>query len=148
MKKVFYLFIIAIIASSCADTDREAASEEKTVRDGIFIHVSESYNDPHRVLMPFKMATLMADDKDVILYLDIHAVELVRKGAEDVVMDGFEPLSSYIALLLEKGVDIYACPTCMAVAGIEMDELMDGIKPANKDAFFGFTQGRILSVDY
>jgi predicted peroxiredoxin len=57
-------------------------------------------------------------------------------------------LSKYIQVLLAKGIKIYACPTCMSVAGMKPEDLKDGIHTANKEAFFNFTKGRILALDY
>jgi len=156
MKKNLSISFCLVLLISCNQSAVEKPVQnqdpvpvaEQTSRDGIFIHVTECYNDPHRVLMPFKMATGMADDKDVILYLDIHAVELVKKDSKDLTMEGFEPLSKYIEILLSKGVKIYACPTCMNVAGMKPEDLREGILTANKEAFFNFTKGRILTIDY
>jgi len=156
MEKILSFSFCLVLLISCNQSAVEKPVQnqdpvpvaEQTSRDGIFIHVTECYNDPHRVLMPFKMATGMADDKDVILYLDIHAVELVKKDSKDLTMEGFEPLSKYIEILLSKGVKIYACPTCMNVAGMKPEDLREGILTANKEAFFNFTKGRILTIDY
>ena len=91
---------------------------------------------------------MMAEDKDVIVYMDIHAVELLVKDAEDLNFDDFESAHTYIKRLNEKGVGVYACPTCLKVAGFEPADLMDGVQGADKDAFFNFTEGRILTLDY
>ncbi len=135
---------------SCIRVDNtgDAVETKPPEKDGILIHVTAGYDDAHRVLMAFKMATIMSDTKDVILYLDIHAGELVVKDAEDIVMDGFDPLSTYIETLLDDDVEIYACPTCLNVMGYTSDDLMEGIKPAEKEAFFDFTKGRIVTIDY
>ena len=99
MKKLGLLFIIGFMIISCnqsqkqnADFKNEKASviDTNSVKDGLFIHITESYNDPHKVLMPLKMATMMAKDKDVLVYMDIHAVELLVKGAKDLNFEGFE----------------------------------------------------------
>jgi len=149
MKKLSFLLLIPLLAISCISVDnQESDDNDSPTKDGILIHVTAGYEDAHRVLMAFKMATLMADNKDVILYLDIHAGALVVEGAEDLEMEGFDPLSTYIETLIDKGVDIYACPTCLNVMGYSPDDLMEGIKPADKDAFFDFTDGRIVTIDY
>ena len=150
MKKLSLLLLITTILMSCVHVEAPENEPElrEPARDGILIHVTAGYDDAHRVLMPFKMATLMAETQDVILYLDIHAVELVVEGADDIRMEGFDPLSTYIEKLLDEGIDIYACPTCLNVAGFSPDDLMKGVKPANKDAFFNFTRGRIVTIDY
>jgi len=41
-----------------------------------------------------------------------------------------------------------ACPGCMAVMGVTEDMLLDGVIVANKNKFFNFTKGGILTLDY
>jgi predicted peroxiredoxin len=153
MKNLGLLFIAVLLIMSCnqyhrKENDKQTASYEESVRDGVFIHLKEGYNDPHRVLMPMKMANLMAGDKDVLVYMDIHAVELLVKGARDMNYEDFESFQTYIKQLLEKKVGIYACPTCLKIAGINQEDLMDGVNLAEKDRFFDFTKGRIITLDY
>jgi predicted peroxiredoxin len=157
MKNLVLLFIAGLMIMSCNQNPRketssliakQTASIEESVKDGIFIHIKESYNDPHRVLMPMKMANLMASDKDVLVYMDIHAVELLVKGARDMSYEDFESFQTYIKQLVEKNVGIYACPTCLKIAGLNPEDLMDGVNVAEKDKFFAFTKGRILTLDY
>jgi len=153
MKKTVLLLIAGFVLFSCNqapvkhDNGKQTATED-TLKDGIFIHISEGYDDPHRVLMPLKMATLMADDKDVLVYMDIHAVELLVKNAKDLEYKGFESAQTYLKKLLDEQVGIYACPACLKVAGFEPDNLMERIQVAYKDKFFGFTEGRIITLDY
>jgi len=134
--------------------NQEAAQEmapavvSEPARDGIFIHITEGYDDPHRVLMPLKMATMMAEGKDVMVYMDIHAVELLVRDAKDLNYEDFESARTYIKQLNDKGVGVYACPTCLKIAGFEPADLMEGVQAAEKDAFFNFTEGRILTLDY
>ncbi len=120
----------------------------ESVRDGVFIHITECYDDPHRVLMPLKMATMMANDKDVLVYMDIHAVHLLVKGAEDINFADFESAHTYIKKLIDMKVGVYACPTCMKIAGYKPEDLMEGVQVAQKDRFFNFTKGRIITLDY
>ena len=158
--KNFVLLILAILLiTSCNQNKGKKSSSTITAgttvssairlgRTGIFIHITESYNDPHRVLMPLKMAVMDANDKDVIVYLDIHAVELVTKKSKDMQYADFEPLKKLLQELIDKKVGIYACPTCMQIAKIKPEELMDGVQVAQKEKFFNFTKGRIIALDY
>ncbi len=155
MKRNYLFFWMIGLLLSCMTNpeskislDEAALSLPDTVKDGVFIHITESYGDPHRLLMPLKMATIMADNKDVLVYMDVHAVSILVKGAEDISMEGFESATTYIKILLEKGVSIYACPTCLQVAGFKPDDLAEGIQLAQKEKFFDFTKGRILTLDY
>ncbi|HLN19893.1 MAG TPA: DsrE family protein [Bacteroidales bacterium] len=153
---LFSLALILII-SGCKNNVPENADNTfpkpkneatQVIKDGVFIHITQSYDDPHRVLMPLKMATLMAEDKDVIVYLDIHAVEFLVKEAKDIQYADFESAHTYIKMLQEKNVGVYACPACLKIAGFGPDDLIDGVQTAEKDKFFNFTQGRILTLDY
>jgi predicted peroxiredoxin len=151
MKKAILFLMAALFAVSCNQRREQPTSTKDTTtpaRDGIFIHITEGYNDPHKVLMPLKMANLMTEDKDVIVYMDIKAVELLVKGAADIKSPEFDSYQEYIRQLLEKNVGIYACPTCLSVAGYKPEDLMEGIQIAMKDKFFSFTEGRILTMNY
>ncbi|MGD2034235.1 MAG: hypothetical protein PVF73_04205 [Bacteroidales bacterium] len=156
MKHVFLTLTTFLLAVSCTQNVQQSGSSDSPgstemsdpLKDGIFIHITESYDDPHRLLMPLKMATLMADDKDVLVYMDIHAVKILVEGSADIELEGFEPAHTYLKSLIEKNIGIYACPTCLKVAGYTPEELMEGIDVARKDRFFDFTEGKILTIDY
>lgn len=141
------LFVLTIFLFN-TQFAQEKNVKSDTPRDGVFIHITESYNDPHRLLMPLKMATMMAEDKDVLIYMDIDAVKILVKGAIDITHKDFESALTYIQKLSSMGVGIHACPTCLKVAGYSADDLMEGILVANKDRFFDFTKGRIITLDY
>jgi len=158
MKKIFGLLLIAALAVSCinVDVDEDAAQAmEKAKKSakyettGVFVHITHGSDDAHRALMGLMMATKMAESKDVAVYLDIDAIELVLKDAEPVTFeDHFPPSDEMIGKLLEKGVPVMACPGCMKVKGITEDMLMDGVNVASKEKFFSFTKGGILTLDY
>jgi predicted peroxiredoxin len=116
--------------------------------DGIFIHISNGTNDPHRVLMALKMAEIMSEDKDVLVYFDIKAVEVVLKDAIDLQFSHFPTSKTQLSMLLEKGVTLQVCPGCLKAAGKTAEDVMEGIEIADKEKFFNFTQGRILTLDY
>jgi predicted peroxiredoxin len=98
--------------------------------------------------MPLKMAVMMSMDKDVIVYMDIHAVELLVKGSKDLNFADFESAQTYIKQLIYNKVIVCACPTCLKIAGFKPEDLMDGIQVAQKNKFFNFTKGRIITLDY
>jgi predicted peroxiredoxin len=152
MKTITFLsFLAIIIFSSCQNppaANNESANAADTIRDGVFIHITQGYDDPHRLLMPLKMATMMAQDKDVIVYMDIHAVNVLVKGSKDIEFADFESAHTYIKKLVDMNVGVYACPTCLKIAGFKPEDLIDGVQIAQKDKFFTFTKGRILTLDY
>src|SRR5674476_889334 len=119
MKKISLFIVLLFVIAACNQQPKPVMSSMQmnkdvccdTIRDGVFIHITESYNDPHRVLMPLKMATMMAMDKDVLVYMDIHAVELGVKSAKDLNYADFESFKTYIKKLNDMKVGVYACPT-------------------------------------
>lgn len=157
MKNIGLFIIIGLLFFSCKqhsehrDDDhghKHVVACADSVKDGVFIHISQGYNDPHRVLMAMKMASLMANDKDVLIYMDINSVKLLVKDAKDLTLDGFDSFQTYVKQLIDNKVVICVCPTCLKVAGFKADDLIDGVQLAKKDKFFNFTKGRIITFDY
>jgi hypothetical protein len=65
MKKIGLLIITGLLILSCNQSteqsndlkqEKQIIASTESVKDGVFVHITESYNDPHRVLMPLKMA--------------------------------------------------------------------------------------------
>jgi predicted peroxiredoxin len=126
-----------------------AAPAEVSTKDGMLIHISHGAGDAHRLLMAMKMATIMAEGgRPVLVYCDIKAVTVLVKDGPDVSMDGFPPAKTQLAAMLKAGVRVRVCPTCLKVAGYEVEDLVAGVALANRDEFFAFTKGRILTLDY
>lgn len=143
--------LVAAIFLACTagpQPEAENTTAAEPYDDGVFLHVSSGPENAHRVLMAMKMAELMAADKDVLMYFDIEGVHVLLKDGPNVENDGFASSHEQLAKLLELGVPIYACPACLAAAGKTAEDLKEGIMVANKEAFFSFTKGRILSLDY
>ncbi|HAP37172.1 MAG TPA: peroxiredoxin [Bacteroidetes bacterium] len=148
MKNIISTSLIAILFIFSILFSQEKIANDAKVRDGILIHISSGPENAHKVVMALKMATIMAMDKDVLVYLDIKGIEVVLKDANDITHPTFPSAQESIKLLLEKGINIYACPSCLKAAGKSGADLMTGIQVANKDRFFDFTKGRILTLDY
>lgn len=143
------LIATTLLAAAILTAAIPAGAEEPAApRDGVFIHLSSGPENPHRVLMALSMATIMSEDHDVLVYCDIEAVRLCLADAEDIAFAHFTPLKEALAGLLEKGVTVMACPGCLKAAGKSGGDLAEGIRIADKSAFFSFTKGRILSLDY
>jgi predicted peroxiredoxin len=80
--------------------------------------------------------------------MDIDAVHVVLKDSEDLSFSHFPSSHSQIMKLSELGVPVMACPGCLKASGKTADDLMEGVKVADKASFFNFTNGRILTLDY
>ena len=145
------IFVLCSIAATLGCGANTAVTETVVSippRDGVFIHISHGSEDPHRVLMALKMAELMAADRDVLVYFDIDGIDVVLVDAPDITFAEFPASHTQLTRLQELGVPVFACPGCLKAAGKTPDDLAAGIQVAEKDAFFGFTDGRILTLDY
>jgi predicted peroxiredoxin len=147
--RALLLPLLALLLSGCTATETPAVSAEVApARDGVFLHISHGAEHPQRVLMGLRMANVMAADKDVLVYFDVKGVEVVLKESGGISLDSFDSAATQLQGLLEKGVNVHVCPSCLAAAGKSQDDVIQGVKIADKEAFFNFTEGRILTLDY
>lgn len=148
------LVFIATMSVGCScmkssDCSPGATSCQIAPSDGVLIHLTAGQEDPHRVLMALKMANLMHEGgKNVLVYCDIKAVEVLVTGSDDLTVEPFPSLHAQLKSLSEAGVKVMACPGCLKAAGLSPDQLVEGVTVAEKDTFFNFTSGRILTLDY
>ena len=142
--KIRWLVVIAVVTLALTPLLRA----ETETRDGVFIHISQGTNEPHRVLMALRMAEIMSEDKDVLVYFDIKGIEVVLKDAPNVQFKEFPSAQTQLKKLAERKVTVMACPGCLKAAGKTAADLAPGIQVADKKAFFSFTKGRILTLDY
>ena len=138
--------ILLLTVGICLTSASIGTAQE--VRNGVFIHVSHGADNPHRVLMALSMAGIMCEDHDVLVYFDIKGVEVVLKDSVDLEYAHFVSSKKQLAALSKKGVTLMACPGCLKAAKKTKDDLAAGIQIADKKAFFSFTKGRILTLDY
>ncbi len=94
-------------------------------KDGVFIHVSSGDEAPPKILMALKMANIMSEDKDVLLYFDINGVEAVLKNTDEIKCMAFDKTAKeYIEILRQKGITMYVCPTCLKKKSKTKDDLL------------------------
>lgn len=142
--------LVFMIASCQNNTKPEISQLVKPEKhkDGIFIHVSSGYDNPHKTCMALSLAVKMSESQDVSLFFDIEGVKILTKDAEDIQMDDFMTCHGALDTLIQRNIQIMACPMCMAKAEIKPEDLKEGIIVAEKEKFFNFTKGRILTLDY
>ncbi len=151
MKKLIFLAIGFFLVTSCIRVNQPPVSQihvPYAEKDGLFIHVKQGPDNPHEVLMAMAMASKFAEDHDVLMYFDIDGIKMVTNDAPDVSMEPFGSSDKLFEHLVNEGVTIFACPSCMKVLGVTASDLRSGVTVADKDEFFDFTDGRILSIDY
>lgn len=134
------------LAAGCQAPER--VSDRGAVRDGVFIHLSKGAENAHAVVMALKMANLMAKDRDVLVYCDLQGINAVLKDGPEITFPTFDPARTQVQALLDQSVPVYACPGCMKALGKTPADLLPGVRVADKEAFFTFTRGRILMLDY
>jgi predicted peroxiredoxin len=152
IKASLFIGIILVItgALACQQAAEKTEIEQpiQPARDGVLVHISHGADDPHRVLMGLQMASIMAEDHDVLVYFDIKGVEVVYKDSKDLAYTQFESSHTQLKDLLDLGVPVLACPGCLKAAGKSLTDLMPGVQIADKELFFTFTNGRIITIDY
>jgi len=147
MKMRSVLLLACFVTSNLIGAGIARADTPET-KDGVFIHISHGENHPQRVLMGLQMANIMSEDRDVLVYFDINGIEVVLKDADDLTYSHFPSTKQQLSTLIQKGVILMACPGCLKAAGKTSTDLAPGIQIADKDKFFSFTKGRILTLDY
>ncbi len=152
MRKLFIALAMILAASSCIRVNQNPVPANNNPfnagKDGIFIHVKQGADNAHEVLMALGMANKFAPDHDVLMYFDIDGIEMVTNNAPDLKMEPFGSSDELFRKLVDQGITIFACPSCMQVAGVKPSDLRSGVTVAEKDMFFDFTDGRILTIDY
>ena len=138
----------AVVAAALLALPLLRAQQSAEPRDGVFIHLSHGADDPHRVAMALQMAVMMSEDKDVLVYFDIKGIEAVLKDGADIQFSHFPAAKAQLAKLAERKAPLLACPGCLKAAGKTAADLAPGVRVADKKAFFNFTKGRILTLDY
>jgi len=142
--------MLPLLAASCIHVTESqsepAAPEPKT--DGVFIHISKGVADTHTVLMALMLADKFSDSNDVLVFFDKQGIDMVTSDAPNLEMEPFDSSDDIFRRLVDRDVTILACPACMEVAGVSKRDLRDGVEVAEKEQFFDFTEGRILTLDY
>lgn len=150
MKNLIVFMLVPLLAASCirVDNTTEPQAEPEKVTDGAFIHISKGAGDKHDVLMALMLADKFSTTNDVLVFFDKDGIEMVVKGAPNLEMDPFDPSEEIFERLIDLDVEILACPACLKIAGYGEEDLRPGVKLAEKERFFDFTEGRILTMDY
>lgn len=119
-----------------------------TSADGVLIHLSSPPDDAHSLLMGLRMAQVMSESHPVLVYVDVHAIPIVLRDAPDLNMQPFGSSQVMIKDLLAQGVTMQACQGCLTALGKSPRDLLPGVEIADRDTFFSFASGRIVTLDY
>jgi uncharacterized protein len=94
-------------------------------------------DEASKAATPFYLATAAAAmDMDVSIYFTMHGPTLLRKDSRDLtVKEGGAPLSSFIDLAVETGVNLLVCQPSLDLNDLAMEDLMDGVQMIGGAAF-------------
>jgi predicted peroxiredoxin len=158
---ILLLVVFAVSSVQAQKTKAKKKAVEETVQpvqpayvppppapDGVFIQLSSGVNNPQSVLMALSMALKMSQDHEVLLFMDLQGPEIVLSKAQSLEMKHFDPSKITIQKLIERGVKLVVCPTCLEVMNKTEFDLIKGVKVAAKDDLFDFTKGRFLCFTY
>ncbi|MFN3471113.1 MAG: DsrE/DsrF/DrsH-like family protein [Aquificaceae bacterium] len=98
---------------------------EQKAPDLVIILLTGKEN-PKRLPSAFFLAsTAAAEDMNVVIYFTGPATELLKKGVADSVypMEGGQPLSYFIKLALDNGVQMVACKQSLDLNGMKEEDL-------------------------
>ena len=96
--------------------------------------------DDERAAVAWTIANVgLSEGVDVTVFLVSAGVDLVRKGAADLMrMNPLDPsLGELIETFQSNGGAIWACPPCAAVRGYEQEDLIDGVVITGSPALHG-----------
>jgi len=94
-------------------------------------------DEPSKAATPFYLATAAAAmDMDVSIYFTMHGPTLLRKDSRDItVKDQGAPLSRFIDLAIESGVNLLVCQPSLDLNDLAMEDLIDDVQMIGGAAF-------------
>ena len=94
-------------------------------------------DEPSKAATPFYLATAAAAmDMDVSIYFTMHGPTLLRKDSRDItVKEGGAPMSSFIDLAIESGVNLLICQPSLDLNDLAMEDLIDDVQMIGGAAF-------------
>jgi predicted peroxiredoxin len=96
------------------------------------INCCDGANDIERATVSFVMALAsVTNNAETAVFATSDAAGLcVRGGTDELIADGYEPLSGLVDEFVENGGKIWLCPVCAKAKGITSDILRAGVEIA------------------
>ena len=97
-----------------------------------------------RVATPLVLAnSVLANGKDVLLWLTMEGVELAKQGAAETVnTHSFAPVIELLEIYIENGGRIGVCPPCAKTHGVNDDNIIASAELMGAVALLSETSGR------
>ena len=144
---IFGILTLVILASGCTGIQKREGMIHKS-RDGILVHISSGERSPQSVLTALQVASTLSETRNVLVYFDRKGIEVVLKDSKDLKFSHYPSSHTQIKNLLNCGVLLCVCPESLKSAGKTPADLMPRVRIANPESYFGFTRGRIVTLDY
>ena len=96
--------------------------------------------DDERATVAWTLANAgLAEGLEVTIFLVSAGVDMVRKGAADVIQINplDPPLRDLIKNFMANGGNVWACPPCAKIRGYTKDHLIEGVEIAGASALHG-----------
>lgn len=119
-----------------------------TQQKKFLINCTNGANDVERATISFVLALSCAShNNETAVFATADAAELcVAGGTDNLVADGYEPLSSLVEDFIENGGNIWLCPVCAKAKGISAADLRPGVEIAGAPRTMDFlaSGGQVL----
>lgn len=118
--------------------------------DKVLIGLTHATDDPENVLIAYLMGVeALRADKQALLWLTKDAVSLATEGFIDKIsVPGTPDVTELHAEFVERGGQLYACPVCVKVRGLEEAEWVTGAEVKGAPSVYEFTAGGALTFSY
>ncbi len=104
----------------------------------VVLNLTSGKEDLHSATMGLQLAGhALADGREVVLFFNVRAVELVtKKSNQHLSFGGNPPIGQMVEELLKGGAKAMVCPSCSKVMGVDEGDLMSGMKMATRESLF------------
>lgn len=118
--------------------------------DKVLIGLGHAEDDQENVLIAYLMGVeALRAGKQALLWLTKDAVALATEGFIDKIsVPGAPDVAALHAEYVERGGQLYACPVCVKLRGLEDADWVTGAAVKGAPAVYDFTAGGALTFNY
>lgn len=105
------------------------------------INCQDGTSHPERATIAFILAVTASKTAETAMFMTSDASALcVKRGAESVVAEGYEPLRDLMAAFVANGGKMWLCPACAKAKDITQGDLAEGVEIAGAPRTMAFLQ--------
>jgi predicted peroxiredoxin len=108
-------------------------------------------DDPERVYPPFMLgAGALAMEMDLTLFFTLSGLNIVRRGgAEQIRLEHApKPVPEFLDIVREQGARLIACSAAFPMAGIEEEDLVEGVETGGVATFMELAEEADVVLTY